>query len=334
MGIKIRAVEYYLPEGTLTTDDLSREFPEWSADKIAAKTGIAVRHIAETDEFSSDLAIAAGKKLLRSVEVDPESIDFLIVCTQTADFVLPSIASFVQHSLGLKTSIAAIDLNQGCSGFVYALGMAKAVIEAGQAKRVLLITSDTYSKLLNPGDKSVRTIFGDGATATLVDVTAEPDNFVIEYGTDGAGAKSLIVPRGGLRDAARLQPAAHARARSIDQGPYDLFMDGPEIFNFTLRVVPETVSRVLERADLTLDDIDLFVFHQANAFMLEHLRKKLKIPAEKFVMALKDSGNTVSSTIPIALANAIEEGRLREGMQIMLLGFGVGLSWAGTTLKW
>lgn len=278
MGARIAAVDYFLPDEVLTNEDLSREFPEWSVEKISAKTGIDRRHISGPDEFSSDLAIAAGRALFANRDIDPQSIDYLIVCTQSPDYYLPSTACIVQDALGLPTSAGATDITLGCSGYIYGLGLAKGLIESGQARRVLVITADTYTKFINPADKSVRTIFGDGAAATLVTDDGDAASITaITYGTDGAGAKSLIVPNGGLRRGAGIQPKADAAARELDSSGYDLYMDGPDIFNFTLRVVPGTVEEILAKAGAELGDIDLFVFHQANAFMLEHLRKKLGV---------------------------------------------------------
>lgn len=335
MGARISAVDYHLPEKVLTNAQLSEEFPEWSVEKIAAKTGIHRRHIAADDEFASDLAIAAGRRLLSENNIDPDSIDYLIVCTQSPDYFLPSTSSVVQTALGLPTSIGATDITLGCSGYVYGLGLAKGLIESGQASRVLLITADTYTKFVNPADKSVRTIFGDGAAATLIEDDGAADSLTaFTYGTDGAGAKSLIVPRGGLRDGDAIQPKAGVAVRELESNGYDLYMDGPEIFNFTLRVVPASVDEILTKAQLSLEEIDLFVFHQANAFMLDHLRRKLGVPTEKFFVALEESGNTVSSTIPIALAEAERAGVLQSGMRVMLLGFGVGLSWGGLVARW
>lgn len=335
MSARISGIEYHLPATVLDNHALSAEFPEWSVEKIAAKTGIDRRHIAGPDEFSSDLAIAAGRKLLDARGIDPAEVEYLIVCTQSPDYYLPSTACVVQDALGLPTSAGATDITLGCSGYVYALGLAKGLIESGQVSNVLVITADTYSKFINPADKSVRTIFGDGAAATLVTGDGEADALgAFSYGTDGAGAKSLIVPHGGLRDGVALQPKADAAARELSPSGHDLFMDGPEIFNFTLAVVPDSVETILAKAGLEQDDVDLFVFHQANAFMLEHLRKKLKVPAEKFFVSLGESGNTVSSTIPIALADAVSAGALRPGMKVMLLGFGVGLSWGGLVATW
>ncbi|WP_053354038.1 3-oxoacyl-ACP synthase III family protein [Leucobacter musarum] len=344
MYARVAAVEYHLPEQVLTNAGLAEEFPEWSVDKIAAKTGIHRRHIAAPDEYSSDLAIAAGRRLIERDGIDPETIDYVLVVTQTPDYLLPTTACIVHEGLGLRASAGAADINLGCSGYIYGLGQAKGLIESRQATRVLLITTDTYTKLVNPRDKSVRTIFGDGAAATLVEVEeAEEvdaaDEAVeritaITYGTDGSGAGRLVVPHGGLRGGADLEPRSTAAARELESNGYDLYMDGPEIFNFTLRVVPESVDAVLEKAQAGLDDIDLFVFHQANAFMLEHLRKKLKVPQEKFFVSLAETGNTVSSSIPIALTDAVSAGTLRPGMRVMLLGFGVGLSWGGLVLTW
>ncbi|MDQ4214240.1 ketoacyl-ACP synthase III [Microbacterium capsulatum] len=334
MGMRIRAVEYYLPPGTLSNNDLSASFPEWSVEKISAKTGIRSRHVASGDEYSSDLAVRAAEKCFAARPELRNDVDYVIVCSQTSDFVLPGIAGIVQDRLGLPTGIGAVDINLGCSGYVYALGLAKGLIESRQATRILLITSDTYTKLLNERDKSVRTIFGDGATASIIDSDARHDGFQIVYGTDGAGAASLIVPGGGIRDGREIQPSADAAARQLDSGQFDLYMDGPDIFNFTLRVVPQSVNDLLERSGLEKDEVDLFVFHQANAFMLDHLRRKLDIPKERFFLSLEETGNTVSSTIPIALAEAVRSGALVPGMMVMLLGFGVGLSWAGMLLKW
>ncbi|WP_136037053.1 3-oxoacyl-ACP synthase III family protein [Microbacterium sp. K35] len=335
MGARIAAVDYYLPEAVLSNEDLSREFPEWSVEKISGKTGIDRRHISGPDEFSSDLAIAAARRLFERDGIDPQSIDYVILCTQSPDYYLPSTACIVQDALGIPTSAGATDITLGCSGYIYALGLAKGLIESGQAANVLVVTADTYTKFINPADKSVRTIFGDGAAATIVTADGSDTSLTaMTYGTDGSGGKSLIVPNGGLRAGAALQPKADTAVRELVASGYDLYMDGPDIFNFTLRVVPETVEEILAKAQLEQDEIDLFVFHQANAFMLEHLRKKLKVPAEKFFVSLAESGNTVSSTIPIALADAERQGALVPGMRVMLLGFGVGLSWGGLVATW
>lgn len=335
MKAHIASVAYHLPAAVLTNDDLAAEFPEWTVDKISAKTGISRRHIAAPDEFSSHLGIAAAQELFTRDGIDAASIDYLIMCTQSPDYYMPTTACLVQEGLGLRHDAGATDITLGCSGYIYGLGLAKGLIESGQAESVLLVTADTYSKFINPRDKSVRTIFGDGASATLVRGVEGDDGLTgITYGTNGAGGKNLIVPNGGLRAGTDIAPKAAVDARDLVESGHDLYMDGPEIFNFTLDVVPTTVDEILRKTGMSKDDVDLFVFHQANAFMLEHLRKKLDVPAEKFFVSLAESGNTVSSTIPIALADAVEQGVLRSGMKVLIMGFGVGLSWGGMIVDW
>ncbi len=335
MSARIAAIDYYLPENVLSNELLSREFPEWSVEKISAKTGIHNRHIAGDEEFASDLAASAAKRLFAQLEIRPDEIDYLLVCTQSPDYLLPSTACVVHEAINLRKDAGSSDINLGCSGFVYALGQAKGLIESGQVSNVLILTTDTYSKFVNRSDKSVRTIFGDGAAAALITddgAAGQLDAFV--YGTDGSGARHLIVPKGGLRDGTGLAPNADAESRGLESNGYDLYMDGPEIFNFTIRTVPESVDAILGKASMVIEDIDLFVFHQANAFMLDHLRRKLKLPREKFFVSLQESGNTVSSTIPIALRDAEMQGVLQRGQRVLLLGFGVGLSWGGLVMTW
>lgn len=317
---RITAIEYHLPSGVLTNEELATQFPEWGVEKIAAKTGISTRHIAADAELSSDLAFAAATELFASKACRPEDIDFILLCTQTPDHALPTTACLLQHRLGLRTSCGALDFNLGCSGFVYGLSLAKGLIETAQARRVLLLTAETYTKLLDPADKTVRTLFGDGAAATLVEANSETGEQIgpFVFGTDGSGGENLICTQGGFRGGAKSQ----------------LFMNGPEIFNFTIKAVPEAVEQLLRRAGCVMDEVDLFVFHQANAYMLEHLRRKIGVPSEKFVVAMEHSGNTVSATIPIALKESEMKGKLRRGMKVMIVGFGVGYSWGAAMLRW
>jgi 3-oxoacyl-[acyl-carrier-protein] synthase-3 len=337
MHAALRAIEYYLPEKTVTTELLSAEFPEWSVDKIDQKTGIRDRHIAAPDECASDMAVEAAKKLFCTGACQPEEIDYVLLCTQSPDYFLPTTACLVQHRLGIPTAAGALDFNLGCSGYVYGLGLAEGLIASNQASRVLLLAAETYSKFLHPQDRSVRTIFGDAASATLLEAVDAPEPWIgpFVYGTDGSGGPNLIVPAGGLRrarsaDTATAAPDEMGNTRSED----NLFMNGGEIFTFTLDAVPNSVQALLAKAGLDAEDIDLYVFHQANRYMLEHLRKRIGIPAEKFQVTLSHCGNTVSSTIPIALKHAILEARLRKGALVMLVGFGVGYSWGATLLRW
>jgi 3-oxoacyl-[acyl-carrier-protein] synthase-3 len=333
---RVSAIEYFLPQKILTTQDLSAEFPEWGVEKIDSSTGIHERHIAEVDEFASDLAVEAARKLFESGACEPASIDFVLYCTQSLEYFLPSAACAIQDRLGIPKTAGAYDFNLGSSGYIYGLGQAEGLITTGQASKVLLITAETYSKFIHPGDRSVRTVFGDGAAATLVQAVeaAAPLIGPFVYGTDGSGAKNLIVQTGGLRQPRTAQSGlalqdGHGNLRSAD----NLFMDGVEIFNFTLVAAPSSIERLLQKAGLGLNQIDVFIFHQANQYMLDHLRKKMKIPAEKFVVAMSHCGNTGSSSIPIALNHAMSEGRVKPGTLVMLVGFGPGYSWGAVLLR-
>jgi 3-oxoacyl-[acyl-carrier-protein] synthase III len=323
----LRSIVTALPEAVLTNEQLAQQFPEWSVEKIAAKTGIHRRHCAE-DRCASDLAVDAAERLFERHADLRSRIDYLIHCTQTPDYLLPTTACCLQHRLGLATSCGALDINLGCSGYVYGLGLAAALIQSGQARNVLLLTADTYTRLIDPLDKSARTIFGDGAAATWIeattDVHTQPSLGPFVYGTDGAGAANLIVRESALRTT----PSTNGHAPDSF-----LRMNGADIYTFTLQAVPKLVQDALERANLTTDDVDHFVFHQANRYMLENLRAKCRIPDDKFVIDLADVGNTVSSSIPIALERMHDSGRIKTGDLAMLVGFGVGYSWAATFVR-
>ncbi len=331
---EIKGISYYLPKKVITNLQLSELFPEWSVQKIADKVGIKNRYIAEDEQCASDLAFEAANKLFDDLKIKPESIDFLLLCTQSPDYFLPTTACLLQNRLGIPTTAGALDFNLGCSGFIYGLSLANSLIKAGEAKNVLLITAETYSKFIDARDKGNRTIFGDAAAACLVAKSDRDQISSFVYGTDGTGGQNLIVKYGGMRN----RNAMEADEDCLDEESGllhrkgTLEMKGAEIFNFTIKVVPSTVSKILDKAGLTIDDISLFVFHQANRYILEHLRKKMGIPEEKFYYFMEDCGNTVSSTIPIALHHALIEKKLNQGDKILLLGFGVGYSWGGCLL--
>ena len=332
----IKAVTSYLPPGRLTNEQLAEEFGDWDAAKILEKTGIAVRRVAAPDECASDLGVGAARRLFDGGACAPRDIDFLLFCTQSPDYFLPTTACLMQERLGLRADCGALDFNQGCSGYVYGLALAKGLVESGAAGRVLLVTAETYSKFINPRDRGVRTIFGDGAAATLVCGVESEEELLgpFVFGTDGRGACNLVVPSGGARRAG----APGAVVASGGEGEEwrtgrDLFMNGPEIFNFTLQTVPRAVAALLDKGGVAQEDVDLFVLHQANKFMLERLRAKMKIPADKFWIEMEACGNTVSSTIPIALEAAEGRGLLRPGSRAALVGFGVGYSWAAALMR-
>lgn len=319
----IKAVDYYLPEKILSNDQLAQEFPEFPAEKIFKKTGIKERHISAENEFVTEMAIKAAGQLFKQKIISPDQIDFLLFCTQTPDQLLPNCSCIIQEKLGLSQKVGALDFNLGCSGYVYGISLAKALIESYQAENILLLTADTYSKLIEPNDKTVKTIFGDAATATLVSCVASKENYisVCAYGTNGQGAGNLCVSSFGLRGQYEKNSDSFLR------------MLGPKIFEFALDVVPSIVVEALEKAHLTFDDIDFFVFHQANQFMLEHLRKKLNIPKEKFVIEMDFCGNTVSSTIPIALSVSLKKQKIKAKNKMLLVGFGIGYSWGAIVVE-
>jgi len=333
MAIGIKAIEYVLPEEVVTNEQLAQLYGDWTAEKILIKTGIASRHVVSEGECASDLAEKAARKLFESGVVVPEEIDFILLATQSPDYQLPTTACILQDRLGIPQTAGALDFNLGCSAYIYGLAMAKGFINTGIAKNVLLITSETYTKHIHPLDKSTRALFGDGAAATLIsDDGHEIGNF--DLGTDGSGIASLIIPAGGAKLPRSEVTAEEKEDNGSIRSQDNLFMDGTEVFSFTIRVVPQSVKNILEKHNLALEDIDLFIFHQANKFILDFLRKKIKIPQENFYVNMQDIGNTVSSTIPIALKRAEEDGRLHKEDKVLLIGFGVGLSWGSTIITY
>jgi len=327
----------FLPEQVLTNEQLAGLYPEWPADKILAKTGIQERHVASAEQTASDLAYEAAHRLFAQGTVSAQDVDFTILCTQAPDYVLPASACVLQDRLGIPTHSGAFDVNLGCSGYVYGLSLAKGLVETGAARCVLLLTADTYSKYVHPLDKSVRTLFGDGATATAITAeiggTASIGPFV--FGTDGRGAQNLIVKAGLFREPKSAATSVEQQDASGNVRTNEhLYMNGAEVMAFSLAEVPKAATSLLEKAGVDREEIDFFVLHQANRFMLEALRKKMKVPEAKFPILMENCGNTVSSTVPLALKQMKDDGRLTHGSRLMLLGFGVGYSWAGCLLNY
>lgn len=328
----IKGISYYLPERVVTNEELLQEFPEWSVDKVAAKVGVNSRHLAAADETAGDMAERAAQKLFAEYDISPQSIDFVMLCTQSPDFFLPSTACVLQNRLGIPTSAGALDYNLGCSGCVYGMALSKGLVNAGIAKNILLLTAETYNKYIHPSDKSNRSIFGDGAAACLISTEgfAEIGEFVL--GTDGSGAENLIVKTGATRC-----PKATGNVTEDEDGHlrFDdyLYMNGSAIFNFTLDAVPAMLEEILEKNHLKKENVDFYVFHQANKFMLNTVRKVCVLPKEKFYLNLENTGNTVSSTVLIAIKDLVEQDLIKPGMKVMISGFGVGLSWGGTILN-
>ena len=332
MGAYIKAISYYLPDRVVTNEDLVKEFPEWDVEKVYSKVGVKERHLAAESETAGDLAERAALKLFEEYQVSPSDIDFILLCTQSPDYRLPSTACILQDRLGIPTSAGAFDYDLGCSGCIYGMAVAKGLIAAGLASNVLLLTAETYTKYLHPDDKSNRTIFGDGAAACLISKEkglAEIGDFV--FGTDGSGADNLIVKTQGARFPERTGLSTEDDDGHVNREDF-LYMNGSAIFNFTLEQVPPMMKQLLEKSGLGKDDIDYYVFHQANKYMLSTLRKICGISKDKFHIDLEHTGNTVSSTILISLKDSLEQGLICPGMKVIACGFGVGLSYGGTIL--
>jgi len=323
-------IKSYLPDQTLSNDDLAAFFPEWSPRKIEKKIGIKSRHIAALDETALDMATKACDTMLTTEE--RENIDFVLLCTQSPDYYFPTSACILQDRLGLKTAIGALDFNLGCSGFIYGLSLAKGLIVSGIASNVLLVMSETYTKHIHSLDKGNRSIFGDGAAAMLLNSDDVSNIHNFSLGTDGRGWQNLIIPRGGLRKRFDKNALDWIDENGVLRNDNNLYMNGPEIFNFTIEAVPKLIEDVLSKNNCTIDDIDYVIFHQANQYMLQYLRDLIKIPEDKFYLNMLNTGNTVSVTIPIALENCLNEGTVKTGDKVLLAGFGVGYSYGATII--
>lgn len=328
----IKALSYYLPERVVTNEELVQEFPEWSVEKVAQKVGVDSRHLAAENETAGDMAEKAARKLFGDYQIDPKTIDFLMLCTQSPDYFLPSTACILQDRLGIPTSAGAFDYNLGCSGCIYGMAMAKGLIAAGIAHNVLLLTAETYNKYLHASDKSNRSIFGDGAAACLISTDGFAEIGEFSLGTDGSGANNLIVKTGASRQKEATGQFVEDVEGHIWYDDY-LYMNGGAIFNFTLDAVPAMMKEILETNHLEKDEIDYYVFHQANKFMLNTIRKVCVLPKERFYINLATTGNTVSSTVLIGLKDCLVNQTIKVGDKVMITGFGVGLSWGGTILK-
>lgn len=356
----IKAILYFLPDKELTNEELVAEFPEWTVEKIAGKVGVNKRHVALESETATDLAIKASEKLFEeNPDIKKEEIDFVILCTQSPDYFLPTSACLIQERLGLSTNCGAFDFNLGCSGYIYGLAIAKGLIAGGIAKNILLLTAETYTKHLHHRDKGNKTIFGDAATATIISTEgwAEIGDFAL--GTDGRGAENLIVKSGGMRQKDKVDDLTFDENGNPVSSDF-LHMNGAKIFTFTQKNVPIVVRQSLEKNGLTMDDVNLFIFHQANSYMLEFLRNKMKIPQEKFFVNMAEIGNTVSNSIPIALKDALDQSLIQypssltqypssltpnppipytsslihnKTFNVLLCGFGVGYSWGACVLR-
>ncbi len=315
----------YTPQRVLTNDDLSR-MVDTSDEWIVTRTGIRERRIAGENETTATMAVQAARQALEGAGIGPEKVDLIIVATATPDYLFPSTACLVQDALGASRA-AAFDLAAGCTGFVYALGVAAAMVESGAVQTALVIGAETLSRITDWTDRNTCVLFGDGAGAVVL--RAGPDGggvLATVLGADGSGKDLLMLPAGGSR-----HPASH---RTIAERMHFIKMQGRDVFRFAVRVVPTATRQALEKAGLTLDDVALFIPHQANGRIIESAVRDLKLPPEKVYNNLERYGNTSAASIPIALCEAVEEGRLKPGDVVVCVGFGAGLTWGATVLRW
>jgi 3-oxoacyl-[acyl-carrier-protein] synthase-3 len=330
MGAVIKNIEFVYPNNKISNNDLSKIFPDYDFIKFEEKIGIKNRYWVSGDETALNLAKKACEKIFQ--KVDKTTIDYILYCTQSPEYFLPTTACILQDQLGLKKEMGAFDFNLGCSGYVYGLSFAKALINSGQGKNILLVTAETYSKYLHPNDRSNRAIFGDAATATLISFSDKECIGEFLFGTDGSGYDKLIVKNGCSNSSFNSEAIEFSYGSNNIYTDNHLYMNGPEVFNFTTEVIPDFTKNVLSKNNKVINDINQFVFHQANSFMLNFIRKRLKIDNERFFINLEDGGNTVSCTIPIALKKYSECNEFNNH-DFVVVGFGVGLSWAGGLIK-
>jgi 3-oxoacyl-[acyl-carrier-protein] synthase-3 len=319
MGVRISAIEYFLPEQVISSEFLAKAH-NFDLSFIEEKLGIHERHIISGNESCFSMARNATQKLFDKSAVDPTTIDLLCVITQNPDYQIPNIAPLLQHSLGLRLDLASFDMSLGCSGFVYALATMKAFMSVHSMSKALIVTSDPYSRIISPVDRSTAPLFGDAAAAILIERCPTDNIGEFDFGTDGSGAQSLIIKSN------RNQPNLKEDSDNF------LFMDGSAIYKFMMTKIPKSIRACLSKNNLQSEEIDFYIFHQASKYMVLSLAKQIKVSHDKIILNIENHGNTVSSSIPIALKPVLDKEENR-GKKVLLSGFGVGLSWASTVIS-
>jgi 3-oxoacyl-[acyl-carrier-protein] synthase-3 len=332
-NVRIQGIASAVPDKVVSWREEIPVFGEVEMRKITENTGIEERRIAPEGICTSDLCIAAAEPLLAELQIDRANIDCVILVTQTPDYFLPATACSIASRLGLSNNCAAFDVNLGCSGYTYGLWMASHLLASGGASRVLLLAGETASRPVHPCDRSARPLFGDAGTATVLETSSDATPIHFRFGTDGSGQNSLIIPAGGERQrrseqTCRVERGADGNSRTLE----NLFMDGAEIFSFTIERVPPLLLQTVEDAGWSVSDVDAFVLHQANGFMLKNLARFAGIPLEKVPIALRNFGNTSSASIPLALTTSMRDQMANGPLKLVLAGFGVGFSWCSAAL--
>jgi 3-oxoacyl-[acyl-carrier-protein] synthase III len=322
--ISITGLGCYVPERVITNDDLSK-MVDTSDEWILERTGIRERRVAAPEEALSDMCLPAAKDALEQAGVSAGDIDLVIVATVTPDMFFPSTGAIIADELGAKEA-AAYDLSAGCTGFMYALAQAHGMISAGLSNRALVIGGDVLSKVVNWRDRATCVLFGDGAGAVVLEPTEDEGFFGFELGADGSGGVHLYMPAGGSR--------LPASAETVASDQHLVSMNGREVYKFATRVLVSSAEKLLEECDVSMDDVDVYVPHQANVRIIDHAAKKLGVSTERVVVNVDRYGNTSSGSIPLALADAAADGRLQEGKLVLMTGMGAGLTWGSALMRW
>jgi 3-oxoacyl-[acyl-carrier-protein] synthase III len=324
VAISITGLGCHVPERVVTNDDLA-ELMDTSDEWIRERTGIRERRIAAPEEALSDLALPAAREALEDAGIEGSDLDLVIVATVTPDMSFPATAAILAEQLGAREA-GAYDLSAGCTGFMYALAQGYGMLAGGLAQRALIVGGDVLSKIMDWSDRSTAVLFGDGAGAVVLERVAEGGFLGFELGADGSGGPQLYLPGGGSR--------APASEESVAERLHFVRMNGREVFKFATRVLISSAESVLAECGRTVDEIDVYVPHQANVRIIEHARQKLGIQAEKTVIDVDRYGNTSSGSIPLALADAKAEGRLGAGQLVLMTGMGAGLTWGSGLIEW
>jgi 3-oxoacyl-[acyl-carrier-protein] synthase-3 len=331
----IRHISTAFPERTVPNEELARENPAWEMESVTERAGVVSRRVAGPGETAFDLSVRACEALVEESELALGEVDAIVYCTQTPDYPMPGNAHLLHRQLGLGDSVLAFDYNLACSGYVYGLAFADSFIAGGLAAEVLLVTADTYSRYINPGDRSARVLFGDGAAVTHVSASGDgPRIAAAELCSHGRDLETFYIPAGGMRTPSTEETRAEATDRHGNvRSAEDIHMDGLGVWAFINSAVPDHVRGFLERRSLTVDDVDLFVFHQASQMTLDSLAKALELAPERMYVRMAEVGNLVSASIPVALRSALDEGRVGPGDRVLLCGFGVGLSYGSVLVE-
>jgi len=343
--IYINAISFYLPEETLSNERIIEEYHYYggtddaiTSDSIIQQCGIKNRHICPLKDTAKDLGNEASTQLFHEWNIDKKDIDYIIFVSDALEYKGPTTACIMQYNLGLREDLGAIDLLHGCTGWIYGLNLAKSLLLSKTASKVLLVTADVPSKVIHPIDVEIRSIFSDAGAATLISdqpltngLNACIQDFV--FGTDGDGEKSLWVERSGTREPADVAWLSQHENLPNKLVAGRLHMSSSKIFLFAFRRVPKLIEAILNKHQVRKEDVDYFVLHQANGTMLNFLRKRMKIPEEKFIICIEQTGNTVSASIPLAMKLQMDKKKFKKGDTILVAGFGIGYSWGGTLLK-